>query len=523
MAQINIRSATTNQIYKLFCGIFFVTILLGILHVQLRPYENNGSLEIEDIGRKNDMDYNSSSVYKDNPSKSTSTPERQHGIFSISSDDKNQDETKQSEINQDGFNQEIPVSYGYEEFTESSSNKNKYTATTAPPVPRHIIWKPLISLHSIKHIYNNSIPSEYAKEKLGNFTMNVNSEILKSGKQYYKEARDLCPLYFQETFFKKIVFPNFYGGCSKQYNPHDISLLIQMDTSHGYYDKLYTVSRYWTGPISVALYINASYYKDNVNFNNIYLHSMMENIFATYRLQKSALCVHIVTSHKELTFYPVNTLRNVATKYAPTSLVLLIEADFIPMPGMHEIFANKNILKHNLLKKKMAYVIPSFAIQNFNVSVPLNKTELLYQWQHNITLPIHFTKTFKTGHQATDYKKYRYADRAYKVKWAPNYEPYYIIHREQVPYYPEEFLHGYRDKSVHAYMLRVAGFKFYVLPNTYIVHTPHAIDYTRETSLYICAAAAYKDFVKEYVNLVNPTPPPTVDTDNSEKAAKFTW
>jgi hypothetical protein len=51
-------------------------------------------------------------------------------------------------------------------------------------------------------------------------------------------------------------------------------------------------------------------------------------------------------------FFPVNTLRNVALKFAQSDLILMMEGDFIVMPGLQKIFDQKT-LQQTLRNKKL--------------------------------------------------------------------------------------------------------------------------------------------------------------------------
>ena len=97
--------------------------------------------------------------------------------------------------------------------------------------------------------------------------------------------------------------------------------------------------------------------------------------------------------------------------------------------------------------------------------------------------------------------------RRVKIKWEPDFEPYVVVRRDVVAY-DERFLGFGWNKVSHAMELHAQGYQFDVLPNAYVVHSPHApsrdVSKYRGSSHYrksVLAHAAHSEFSPTYPNL----------------------
>lgn len=63
-----------------------------------------------------------------------------------------------------------------------------------------------------------------------------------------------------------------------------------------------------------------------------------------------------------------------------------------------------------------------------------------------------------------------------QVKWEPDFEPYVVVKRDVVEY-DNRFMGFGWNKVSHIMELESQGYEFIVLPNTFIIHKPHAPSY----------------------------------------------
>ena len=178
--------------------------------------------------------------------------------------------------------------YGSSEPELDYSELAVLTGNTASGVTK-FVWEPYISLHAVKHIFNVTLPADFTKDKL-NTLIESSAEVKRKGVY----SADICVPYFNEALLQKTVLPNFYGKCHEGFASDDVTLLIQMDTSSGYFEKLYQVVQYWSGPISVALFVNGSDSEGYVTEDQ--LRARVQKLFSEHEIEGASLCLHLVTS-----------------------------------------------------------------------------------------------------------------------------------------------------------------------------------------------------------------------------------
>ncbi|KAF2358192.1 hypothetical protein FHG87_011053 [Trinorchestia longiramus] len=172
-------------------------------------------------------------------------------------------------------------------------------------------------------------------------------------------------------------------------------------------------------------------------------------------------------------FYPVNFLRNVAMQQVQTPYVFLTDIDFLPMFGLHAHLGRSLAAMAALGgSEKTAYVVPAFETQRYRLSFPRSKAELL----NGLDMGELFTFRYHVwtkGHAPTNFAKWRTATTPYKVQWEEDFEPYIVVHKD-VPLYDTRFVGFGWNKVSHIMELHVLEYEFLVLPNAFIIHTPHA-------------------------------------------------
>lgn len=241
--------------------------------------------------------------------------------------------------------------------------------------------------------------------------------------------------------------------------PNDVTLVAQLSM-----DRLQMVEalcKHWEGPISFALYMSDAEAQQ----------------FLSYALDSDILKdrknvgYHVV--YKDGQFYPVNFLRNVALQQVRTPYVFLTDIDFLPMSGLYEYL--KRSISTNMDSadaRKRALVVPAFETQRYRLKFPKSKAELLTMLDMGTLFTFRY-HVWTKGHAPTNYAKWRTATTPYKVNWEADFEPYVVVRRD-VAEYDRRFVGFGWNKVSHSMELYAQGYEFVVLPNAFIIHTPHA-------------------------------------------------
>jgi glycosyltransferase-like protein LARGE len=120
-------------------------------------------------------------------------------------------------------------------------------------------------------------------------------------------------------------------------------------------------------------------------------------------------------------------------------------------------------------------------------------------WDDDFIEPVHFA-IFKQGHYQTNYTHWRTASEVYRIQWSFPYEPYIIVQTKDTPLYSQVFMERYHDKASHLMHLNAAGFEFWGIPESYMVHMPHKVKQRDPAELNLlkkCANEAVKMFGNE--------------------------
>ncbi|ELU06317.1 hypothetical protein CAPTEDRAFT_204188 [Capitella teleta] len=107
-------------------------------------------------------------------------------------------------------------------------------------------------------------------------------------------------------------------------------------------------------------------------------------------------------------------------------------------------------------------------------------------------------------HNATRYDLWQDASTSYQIQWQTLYEPYLVVSRKHAPKFHEAFLERYHNKMSHALEMAFAGFEFWVMPLSYVLHLPH-VKHPESRKILKCAREALMNFVlslqKKYGNI----------------------
>jgi hypothetical protein len=77
------------------------------------------------------------------------------------------------------------------------------------------------------------------------------------------------------------------------------------------------------------------------------------------------------------------------------------------------------------------------------------------------------------AHNATNYPRYLTTSEPYLAVYEFPWEPYFIADKADLPRYDARFAGYGNDKAVQSYEMSLRGFKFLVLPDSFVIHIEH--------------------------------------------------
>jgi len=200
-------------------------------------------------------------------------------------------------------------------------------------------------------------------------------------------------------------------------------------------EKLYSivqVSRHWTGPISLAVFVAGEEFpltglyisylrhcfphvKDQISFHLAYSWNCPPRVGPNLAFDYKRNCSDPEAVLSELLklrstqtiewkhnfLYPQNHLRNQARANCQTEYIYLIDVDIIPCIGMADKL--DQFLRKSRCNKLCAYVIPVYEIDE-EAGFPRNKSEMLKLAKNNTARPFH-QEIYETAQSATDYAR----------------------------------------------------------------------------------------------------------------------
>jgi N-acetyllactosaminide beta-1,3-N-acetylglucosaminyltransferase len=229
------------------------------------------------------------------------------------------------------------------------------------------------------------------------------------------------------NFLDFIWTGNKFIELSKKYTV-SIATQTSLDRLHSIVD----VSRHWTGPISLAVFVAGEelrlteiyitylrqcfpQVKDQVSFHLAYSMNYPPidaiNLAIDYKQNCSnpeAVLSDLLKYRSSRTIvwienmpYPQNHLRNQARKNCQTQYIYLIDVDIIPSIGMTDIL--DQFLRNSQCEKLCAYVIPVYEIDD-KAEFPRNKSEILKLAKDGMARQFH-QKVYKPAQFATNYSR----------------------------------------------------------------------------------------------------------------------
>ncbi|KAG6552037.1 hypothetical protein Mapa_006343 [Marchantia paleacea] len=184
--------------------------------------------------------------------------------------------------------------------------------------------------------------------------------------------------------------------------------------------------------------------------------------------------------------YPINAMRNLALSMAATELVFILDADFVPSKGMHDVLTGDEKLYSGLLRmaveERQMLVIPAFestsgkfeVLERTKAIYPTTYQDLCVKWMEGAATAFHCSH-FARGHKPTNYERFLNPSTSgpYKVQYREFYEPYVVCARELIPPFDARFRGYGMNKISHAYHCAAKGMGFAVLPQVFVWSLPH--------------------------------------------------
>lgn len=268
-----------------------------------------------------------------------------------------------------------------------------------------------------------------------------------------------------------------------------ITLVTQMSVDETKLQRLLDVAARWTGYISVAVYVKP----ETLAPGSAYIEDAVRQL-DEYREDNShelrMVRFHLVVDERgaQASHYPHNYLRNIAMDNAPTDLVFLTDIDFIPSIGSHD-YLKGHFEKSSLLQGDLdLLVLPAFerilapGESELTVTVdnlPPTKKDLLQMMEEEPGQYTQFHHFFDEGHGPTNYSHWYNATEPYEIKYALNYEPYYVVRKSsELPPLWEHFSGFGRNKVTWVEEMALAGYNFNVAPEPFLIHINH--DYNKQ-------------------------------------------
>lgn len=241
------------------------------------------------------------------------------------------------------------------------------------------------------------------------------------------------------------------------------------------FDRVVVFAQLWRGPFAAVLYAPNE--------------TIAEQIATQWQAVSDFLTLEIVVPVVKVPF-PINELRNRAIDLVRTSHLIVLDADFVPSPGMRtRVRSHLHTVAHNASAVHgfdgapesptrpfyFALVAPAFEslVYSATDAASFSREQLLLRWQEeNDPKPAHMFASAAQG--PTNFTHWVDADQLYAIPYASHFEPYYVVPTESSERYDARFRGYGADKSEHCYAQeRLRHAQMVVMPDTWLIHIDH--------------------------------------------------
>ena len=310
-----------------------------------------------------------------------------------------------------------------------------------------------------------------------------------------------------------IAIPNLRKRTRDAVGTTDVTLV-----SHGSVPKLPPLLdqvQRWQGPVSFVIYIS--------NHQEIEEFCRFLRTDATSLLLELTSIHAIVEKHGGRLPYPVNTARNLAQRSIESDFFLLMDGDFLPSAGAYRFLLEKltsqeegdstDSMQRRLREGKTLYVLPAFERKPLTADgtatadlIPNDKEDLIGMCREDTVMAFH--PYFVPGHFPTNYTEWfrdveaprpansenkaspdkktvsiigsnknhddgGHDDYSYPTTYLKRFEPYVVASRHGIPdFWPQFRGFGY-NAATWFWELHLAGYKYRVLRDHFVVHMNH--------------------------------------------------
>ena len=290
---------------------------------------------------------------------------------------------------------------------------------------------------------------------------------------------DKCIMLKWQGTARRRIYPYLLAYNYTSSDPHDVALVGHLNLKR--FHLVEKVSRHWDGPMSLAIHVADSEVEKVIDLvSKSEILSLRKNI-AYHLLFKIGPC------------YPINPMRIMGHKFAAMPYVFFNDMDFIPSYGLYNNL--KDIIKNIDDMEKTALVVPAFETSHKDFNYPRNKQEMVSFMQRKLVKQFH--NGWPQGHAPTNYTIWAHNTTTcpYTVPWQQDFEPYIVAKASVLPF-DARFVCRVRNKVSHNEELHMAGYRFVVVHNSFIIHLPHPP--VKETSYpFKCFMNRYYEWRKE--------------------------
>ncbi|GFR51211.1 hypothetical protein Agub_g13537 [Astrephomene gubernaculifera] len=213
------------------------------------------------------------------------------------------------------------------------------------------------------------------------------------------------------------------------------------------------------------------------------LHSRTESLPSGCQLDLM-LFSEVFDSPQAALLYPVNYLRNYARMQVRTRLLAMIDVDMYMSASLsREMEQPGSIPRYEALcEQRRATVLPAFeptkpgAVGRDMATnlTKMSKPQLAAVHGRNKAAIQFKLRVFPRGHTPTNYTRWFAETQPYQVTYKRFYEPWFITCNEIMPWYDVDFRGYGMNKIVLIAALNYYNYSFWIHPDAWLVHNPHA-------------------------------------------------